>query len=212
MESENDKQSWRRTRVSWETKKRIWERWALGDTEADTIEYFTLYAEEYPKAPSHRHTINKVRKELLELPLPLLRKLADELPEIKDFVKERRPDYAEQKAQESEQQSQHSKELTTAVLIMASNLEKYRNEPAAYLGTETDTVSEWVYGGWWVGDNRAKLGDVNRKAAAELLKRLKEEGEFPELANIEDWSELNDTQITENFIQRLIARAHRGNF
>lgn len=109
-------------------------------------------------------------------------------------------------------ESPYSKELTTAALIIASNLEKYCNEPTAYLGTETDTVRERVYGGWWVGEDRTKLGDVDKKAATDLLRCLKEEGEFPELANIDDWSELNDTQITENFIQRLIARAHRGNF
>ena len=105
-----------------------------------------------------------------------------------------------------------SKEHSTAALIIASNLEKYRNEPGAFLGTEIDKVWDRVYGGWWIGEERAKLGDVDRKVAAELLGHLKEEGEFPELADIEDWSELNDTQITENFIQRLISRAHRGNF
>lgn len=61
-------------------------------------------------------------------------------------------------------------------------------------------------------EERAKLGDVDRKVAADLLRCLKEEEEFPELMYIKDWSELNDTQITENFIQRLISRAHRGNF
>ena len=69
-----------------------------------------------------------------------------------------------------------------------------------------------MYGGWWIWDDQAKLGDVDKIAAVELLKRLKEEGEFPELADIEDWTELTDDQITENFIQRLISRAHRGNF
>ncbi len=111
-----------------------------------------------------------------------------------------------------EEQSPQSEELQTTALIIASNLEKYRNEPGAFLGTEIDKVWDRVYGGWWIGEERAKLGDVDRKVAAELLGHLKEEGEFPELADIEDWSELNDTQITENFIQRLISRAHRGNF
>lgn len=72
-----------------------------------------------------------------------------------------------------------------------------------------DSMGERVFGGWWIGEDRAKLGDVDREAAAELLKRLKEEGEFPELADIENWEDLNDTKITEDFIQRLISRAQR---
>ena len=111
-----------------------------------------------------------------------------------------------------EEQSPRSKALQTAALIIASNLEKYRNEPAAYLGTEMDRMGERVFGGWWIGEDRAKLGDVDRKAATELLKHLKDEGEFPELADIENWKDLNDTRITEDFIQRLISRAQRGNF
>lgn len=101
------------------------------------------------------------------------------------------------------------KEYAATALIIASNFEKYRNEPAAYLGTEMDRMGERVFGGWWIGEDRAKLGDVDREAAAELLKRLKEEGEFPELADIENWKDLNDTKITEDFIQRLISRAQR---
>ncbi|MFC1907562.1 helix-turn-helix domain-containing protein [Chloroflexota bacterium] len=111
-----------------------------------------------------------------------------------------------------EEQSPRSKELQTAALIIISNLEKYLNEPAAYLGTEMDRMGERVFGGWWIGEDRAKLGDVDREAAAELLKHLKDEGEFPELADIENWKDLNDTRITEDFIQRLISRAQRDNF
>ena len=115
-------------------------------------------------------------------------------------------------ADNTPQESPHSKELSTTLLIITSNLEKYRNEPAAFLGTEITKVWNRVYGGWWIGENRAKLGGVNREVAAELLIRLKDEGEFPELADIGDWAELADDKITGNFIQRLIARAHMGNF
>ena len=112
--------------------------------------------------------------------------------------------------------SSQSKELQTTALIIASNLEKLRNAPPQWLGDplhrQVYTVGEKVYGGWWVYEDRAKLGDVDKNTAAKLLKCLKEEGEFPELADISDWSELKEAQITENFIQRLIARAHRGNF
>ena len=111
-----------------------------------------------------------------------------------------------------EEQSSQSKELQTTTLTIATNLEKYQNEPITFHGTEMDGVGEIVYGGWWLGEERARLGDVNRKLAARLLICLKKEGEFPELDNIQDWSELNDTQITVNFIHRLISREHRGNF
>jgi len=115
-----------------------------------------------------------------------------------------------------EEQSPQSEELQTIALIIASNIEKIRSAPPQSLGDPFGhtiyTVGEKVYGGWWVYEDRARLGDVDRTVAAELLKRLKEEGEFPELAEIEDWAELKDDQITEDFIQRLISRAHRGKF
>ena len=115
-----------------------------------------------------------------------------------------------------EEQSPQSEELQTIALIIASNLEKIRNAPPESLGDPFGhtvyTMGEKVYGGWWVHEDRAKLGDVDRKVAAELLKRLKEEGEFHELADIEDWKELSEDSVTEGFIQRLISRAHRGNF
>lgn len=108
------------------------------------------------------------------------------------------------------------KEYATAALIIASNLEKLRNAPPQWLGDplhrQVYTVGEKVYGGWWVYEDRAKLGDVDKNTAAKLLKCLKEEGEFPELADISDWTKLKETHNTEDFIQRLIARAHRGNF
>ena len=99
---------------------------------------------------------------------------------------------------------------------MASNLEKIRNAPSESLGDpygrRVYTVGKKIYGGWWIYEDQAKLGDVDRKLAAKLFKRLKEEGEFPELADISNWTKLKETDNTENFIQRLISRAHRGNF
>ena len=114
-----------------------------------------------------------------------------------------------------EQQSPQSKKLQTTVLILASNLEKIRNAPAESLGDPSGrkvyTVGNKIYGGWWIYEDQAKLGDVDRKLAAKLLKCLKGEGEFPELADISNWTKLKETHNAENFIQRLIARAHRGN-
>ena len=115
-----------------------------------------------------------------------------------------------------EEQSPQSEELQTIALIIASNIEKIRSAPPQSLGDPFGhtiyTVGEKVYGGWWVYEDRARLGDVDRTVAAELLQRLKEEGEFSELAEIEDWKELSEDSVTEGFIQRLISRAHRGNF
>ncbi len=103
----------------------------------------------------------------------------------------------------------------TAVLIIASNLEKIRNAPPQSLGDPLGrtiyTVEEKIYGGWWVYEDRAKLGDVDKAVAATLLKSLKEEGEFPELVDIDDWKDLRESLVSEEFIQRLISRAHRGN-
>ncbi len=116
-----------------------------------------------------------------------------------------------------EEQSPRSKELQTTALVLASNLEKIRNAPPESLGDpfghSAYPVGELVFGGWWIyEEDRAKLGDVDRELASELLKLLKEEGDFPELVDIDDWSELNYDLITESFIQRLTVRAYRGDF
>jgi hypothetical protein len=107
------------------------------------------------------------------------------------------------------------KDQATTALIIASNLEKIRNAPSESLGDPFGhtvfTMGEKVYGGWWVHEDRAKLGDVDRTLAAALLKRLKEEGEFPELAEIKDWKELRETVVTEDFIQRIVSMGRRGN-
>ncbi len=208
------KPSWLLTNVPWETKKSIWKLWESGTTISDTLAYLEMNPQGHPVYS--RHTISRVREELTKLPVSRIIQLLYELPEIKDFVKELRPDYIEQELHEEEQRAQHSSELTTTALIIASNLEKIRNAPPESLGDPFGhtiyKVEEKVYGGWWVYEDRARLGNVDRTVAAELLKRLKEEGEFPELAEIEDWAELKDDQITEDFIQRLISRAHRGKF
>lgn len=115
-----------------------------------------------------------------------------------------------------EEQSPQSKELQTTALILASNLEKIRNAPAESrgdpFGRRVYTVGNRIYGDWWIYEDQAKLGDVDETLAAELLVRLKEEGEFPELADISSWDQLKEDENTEDFIQRLISRAHRGNF
>lgn len=206
------KPSWFITNVPWETKKLIWKLWESGATISDTLMYLERNPQEHPVYS--RHTISKVRKELRKLPVSKIVQLLSELPEIKDFVMELRPDYVEEELQEKKQLAQDYKELTTTALIIASNLEKIRNAPSASLGDPSGhtvyTVGGKVYGGWWVYEDRGKLGDVDKNAAAKLLECLKDEEAFPELADIGDWSELKEAQITEDLIQRLISRAHRG--
>ena len=208
------KPSWFITNVPWEIKKIIWKLWESGVTINDTLTYLEKNSQGHPVYS--RHTIGRVREELTKLPVGKIIQLLSELPEIREFVLELRPDYAEHELHEEEQRVQDSDELSTTALVIASNLEKYRNfsSPSEKdpLSRSVYTVRENVYGGWWIFDDQARLGDVDKKAAERLLKCLKEEGEISELEDIKDWAELKDDIITENFIQRLISRAHRGNF
>lgn len=206
----------RKKEPSFKVKTIIWDKAVTTGKKPEVIlrelenELRRLYTEEdfYEEAPEVR-TIKRIIETDINLLSPevVIAKLPPHIWHLRD-------DYEAIKslADRASQESPRSKELTTTALIIASNLEKYRNEPAAFLGTEINEVWDRVYGGWWIGEGRAKLGDVDREVAAELLGYLKGEGEFPELADIGDWSELNDIQITEDFIQRLISRAHRGNF
>jgi len=85
--------SWAKTNVSWDTKKAIWVRWALGDKIKDTLDYLQLNADKYKDAPVDRNTINKVRKELNEMPTELVHQLVTEAPEVKTLVIQQRPDF-----------------------------------------------------------------------------------------------------------------------
>ncbi len=82
------KLSWPKTRVPWEIKVVVWRRWALGDTKAQTVAFFELNIEEYPKAPLHVDTIRKVRDELTVLPIELLDKLLRDMPELGSLIKQ----------------------------------------------------------------------------------------------------------------------------
>lgn len=210
----------RKKETSFELKTLIWDRAATIGNKPEIIqrelenELRRLRKEEdfYEEAPDVRTIKRIIERDINQLePEVVIAKLPRHIWHL-------RYDYEDIKsiADKTTQESPHSKELSTTLLIIASNLEKYRNvasdSSADPFGLTVYTVDEKVYGGWWVFEDRARLGDVDRALAAELLGYLKREGEFPELADIGDWSELNDTQITEDFIQRLISRAHRGNF
>ena len=88
------------------------------------------------------------------------------------------------------------------------NLEKYLGDDAAVL-CYSNTVSETFYGDGSAPATLAKLKPIDREEALEVLIHIKEE--FPELMDLNDWAELPHERITEDFIQRLFSRAHRGN-
>ena len=86
------KPRWQKTNVSWEIRRIIWQRWAQGDTVPQTVNFFELHQGEYRNVPFDRGTIKKVKDELLDIPAELASKLINELPEVKSFLLEQRPD------------------------------------------------------------------------------------------------------------------------
>ncbi len=210
----------RKKEPSFELKTLIWDKAATIGKKPEVIlrelenELRRLRKEDdfYEEAPEVR-TIKRIIEEDINLldPEVVIAKLPRHVWHLRD-------DYEAVKslADTAARKSLLPEEYATTALVIASNLEKIRNAPSQALGDPLGrtvyTVGENVYGGWWVYEDRAKLGDVDRKVAAELLNRLKEEGEFSELAEIEDWKELSEDSVTEGFIQRLISKAHRGNF
>ena len=208
----------RRAEVSFEMKILIWDKAATIGNRPEVIlrelenELRRLRKERdfYEEAPDVRTIKRIIERDINLLPTEIV------IAKLPPHVWHLRDDHEIIKslADTTARKSPLPKEYATAALIIASNLEKIRSAPPESLGDPFGhticIVGEKVYGGWWANEDRAKLGDVDRKVAAELLNRLKEEGEFTELADIEDWKGLKEEQITENFIQRLISRAHRG--
>jgi hypothetical protein len=203
------KPGWKKTNVSWEIKKVIWLRWALGDTEIETIHYLDGHRDEYPNAPVHRDTIRKVREEFLALPSEWLDKLISDLPEIEHFVKEKRPDYLKKGTGEFRQHSPHFTELSITALMLAENLSRYRNESATFLGFP-NKVGNAIYGEPSAAAQLARLQEVDKPTALNLLSHLREE--FSEVDDITDWANLTDDKITENLIKRLTLKGSRGDF
>jgi hypothetical protein len=106
------KPSWQKTNVRWEIRKLIWQRWALGDKVPNTLTFFDLHKGEkgYKDVPTDRSTIIKIRGELAHVPLELLHKLLEELPEVKSFLYDQRPDFKQ--INESLQQPQSHPSFT----------------------------------------------------------------------------------------------------
>lgn len=115
----------------------------------------------------------------------------------------------------SRQEPRHFEELSTTALKIASNLSRYhRNLMTVH--DSSFSVGSLVYGGHMyemLSPNSGvsvELPQVDKTLALYLLSHIKRE--FPELANITDWTELTNDKITEDFLQRLTHRAHKGNF
>lgn len=210
----------RKKETSFELKTLIWDKAATIGKKPEVIqreldnELRRLRREEdfYEEAPDVRTIKRIIERDINQLePEVVIAKLPRHVWHLRD-------DYEAIKilAETTARKSPLPEDQATTTLIIASNLEKIRSAPPESLGDPFGQtiyeVKEKVYGGWWAYEDRARLGDVDRTVAAALLRRLKEEGEFPELEDIEDWKELREACVTEDFIQRLVSRAHRGNF
>lgn len=209
----------RKKEPSFELKILVWDKAATVGKRPDVIlrqldiELEKLREEDkfHEDTPDVRTIKRIIEKDINQLELNVV---IDKLPR---YVWHLRNDYEviQKIAATTARKSLLPEDQVTTALIIASNLEKIRNTPSLALGDphgrQIYKVGGKIYGGWWIYEDQARLGDVDRALAAKLLELLKEEEEFPELADIEDWSALNYSQVTENFIQRLISRAHRGN-
>lgn len=92
MAGRKQKAGWVRTNTSWETRKVVWYRYSLGDTDTAIIRYLELNQGKYEDIPTHRDTIGEIRNELLYMPIDVIQQLITELPEIHSFIGELRPE------------------------------------------------------------------------------------------------------------------------
>lgn len=106
-------------------------------------------------------------------------------------------------------ENNHYKSLSETALALAKNFERYRSEPATFLGPG-HRVGDTIYGESEVYRTLASLDEIDRGKALDLLQHLRKE--FGELENIKDWGELEDQQITPAFINRLELKAHEQKF
>jgi len=107
------------------------------------------------------------------------------------------------------QMSQEDERLAANLRSIIFNLRKYLGEYAAVLCYST-TIKETFYGDGSAPAILAGFKEINRGAALEVLVHIK--NEFPELVDINDWANLPHERISEDFIHRLISKAHRGNY
>ena len=210
------KPSWALTLVDWEIKKVIWRYWFLGFTLHRTKEIFKDKNSPYPEyAPVSVDTVKKVRQELSRMPVELLDKLIAEEPELEPFVTEKRPDYLEERPSRYLPPSPHTIELSSTAMSIAKNLDNYRKESSACIGSP-HCVGVWVYGEDCVGSDYTTLDRIDREKAADLLSHIRDE--FPELQGLtkkeepKEWKDIYDDDVTADFVNRLELKAHEGKF
>jgi alanine racemase len=105
----------------------------------------------------------------------------------------------------------HLEELSITALALASNLETYHGN----LGTVFDftKIGDAVYGGliYEIGSQQSvRMQNVDKAKASNLLRHLK--AEVAELSDIDDWSELTSSRITDGLISKLKTKGYRGDF
>ena len=137
----SEKPSWAKTNVSWDIRKVIWQRWAMGDTVKGTIAFFQLHRDKYENAPLDRNTVATVRNELAGLPFELLHKLLEEMPETKTFLMEQRPDFKE-KIEVSQQPQSQPGSPTHITVIPKRKIKSHTLETKIVDGKVQDT--HWI--------------------------------------------------------------------
>ena len=106
---------------------------------------------------------------------------------------------------------QHFEELSIEALTLASNFESDLDNPGVF--DFAGKIGVVVYGGvvYEIGSGQsAIMREVDKSVALNLLQHLK--GEFPELINISDWSDLTSFPLSGGFMERLKLKANRGDF
>ena len=143
--------------------------------------------------------------------------ILDELADKIGVTSQRQVERILAQAKEYQQEIEHHRtELSHAALAIACNLKTYREPLICW--KNPDQIGELVYGGTMYkilpsplnSGQVVQLEKVDENMALNLLAHLQQE--FPELASIDDWVDLADCKITEDFIQRLNLKGYRGDF
>lgn len=140
----SEKPSWAKTNVSWDIRKVIWQRWSMGDTVKGTIDFFQLHRDKHPNAPLDRNTTASVRNELVGLPVELLQKLLEEMPEIKTFLMEQRSDFKD-KIESSQQPQSQLGSPTHITVIPKRKIKNTRIETKIVDGKPETTIIRELY-------------------------------------------------------------------